>query len=53
MTDEKLPQSIAQNKIKIGDLEVTVHVLDNGQRIIEQGDFWKLMEFLGITEETK
>lgn len=53
MTEEILPKSIAQNKMKIGDLEITVHVLDNGQRVIEQSDFWKVMELLGINEKVE
>lgn len=50
----ELPKSIASNKFSIMGVELTVHVLDNGQRIIEADGLAKLFEALAegpITEE--
>ena len=42
-----LPVSIATEKLEIFDVEIIVHVLDNGQRVIEESS---LVEFFSALE---
>lgn len=52
METENLPTVIASSEIEIlPGLKITVHVLDNGQRIIPAEDFAKACEFLGVSPE--
>jgi len=36
MTIQNIPREVARGKIKLGELEIEVIQLDNGQRIISQ-----------------
>lgn len=47
----KMPKVVSEGKIKIGDFEIRVCVLDDGKRIIPQEDFKKALDFLGLTED--
>ncbi len=52
MSDE-LPKSLHSSPLRILGVELVVHVLDNGQRIIEAGglaDLFKAMEAEPMTE---
>jgi hypothetical protein len=44
--EEDLPKSLREGKIKIGDEEITVHVLDNGMRVIEEKDMERIFKWL-------
>lgn len=39
-----LPRAIASNTLRIGNLDLTVHVLDNGQRVIDAESFQRFMD---------
>lgn len=48
---ERTPKVISKNKIKFSDeVEITVCVLDDGRRIIPEGDMLKALKFLGFNE---
>lgn len=44
--DVHIPQAIASNTLRIGGLELTVHVLDNGQRVIDMESFERFIDAL-------
>lgn len=46
--NENVPKSILQSELKIGNFVCTVHVLDDGRRVIEQADILKFIEILNI-----
>lgn len=46
MTDDNLPRAIRSGKFNVGPVELTVHVLDNGQRIIEAEGMHALLALL-------
>lgn len=47
-----LPKVISEGKIKLDDhTEITVCVLDNGQRIIPEKDMMTALKFLGLSED--
>ena len=41
-----LPTSIAEETMEIAGMRVKVHVLDNGQRVIDAADAEKLFQWL-------
>lgn len=46
-----LPKVISQSKIELDEnTEITVCVLDNGQRIIPEDDMLVALKFLGLSE---
>lgn len=48
---KRIPKVVSKGKINVGDLELTLLVLDNGQRVIPKDDMRKALQFLGITEK--
>ena len=44
---EGLPESVHQGSISIMGVELKVHVLDDGQRVIEEGSVIDFFEALG------
>lgn len=46
MTKDNLPKAVYSGEIKLGDTILNVHVLDNGQRIIDQESMERFMEYL-------
>lgn len=46
-----IPKVIREGKIKLGDIEIRVCFLDNGQRVIPEDDMKKAFDFLGLTED--
>ncbi|MEI7578566.1 MAG: hypothetical protein WCJ58_00845 [bacterium] len=48
MTKEKLPKVINSGEIKLGDIVLKVHNLDDGRRIIEEESIEKFFEYLTI-----
>ncbi|HGE8502864.1 hypothetical protein ACYZFV_11410 [Serratia ureilytica] len=46
MTMPDLPSSIAEETMEIAGMRVKVHVLDNGQRVIDAADAEKLFQWL-------
>lgn len=49
--NERIPPVIKEGVVKIGDMDIHVCVLDNGERVIPEEDFDKVLAFLGITRE--
>jgi len=45
--EEKLPKAVYSGEMKLGSLTLKVHVLDNGQRIIEEQSMVDFMEWIG------
>lgn len=51
MAKMSIPKVIHESKIKLDEhTEITVCVLDNGQRIIPKDDMLKALHFLGLSE---
>jgi hypothetical protein len=46
MSEQKLPQAIASNSLTICGVELIVHVLDTGQRVIDMDSFNRFMDVL-------
>lgn len=46
MTTPDLPTSIAEETVEVAGIQVKVHVLDNGQRVIDAADAEKLFQWL-------
>lgn len=46
MSDDDLPTVMHEAIVKLGDLEITVTHLSNGERVIEAESFWLLMDAL-------
>lgn len=46
MTTPDLPTSIAEETMEVAGMRVKVHVLDNGQRVIDAADAEKLFQWL-------
>ncbi|MGQ6007314.1 hypothetical protein ACUNHP_22200 [Serratia sp. IR-2025] len=46
MTTPDLPTSIAEEAMEVAGMQVKVHVLDNGQRVIAAEDAEKLFQWL-------
>jgi hypothetical protein len=46
MTKEKLLKTINSGEIKLGDIVLKVHTLDDGRRIIEEESIKKFFEYL-------
>lgn len=47
----KFPTVVHKGVVKVGDLEIKVLTLDNGQRIILKDNLKKAIIFIGITEK--
>ena len=48
---EKIPQAIATATVRIMGVDLTVHVLDNGQRVIDGDDLARFFDALGDSTE--
>lgn len=46
-----IPKVIHEAKVAIGDIEITVCILEDGRRIIPAEDMTKALSFLGLSEE--
>lgn len=46
-----LPKVIHEAKVSIGDIEITVCILEDGRRIIPAEDMIKAMSFIGLSNE--
>lgn len=46
-----MPKVVSKGKVKLLDIEITVCVLDNGQRVIPEDDMRKALLFLGIPQK--
>lgn len=46
-----IPQAIASDTLRIMGLDLTVHVLDNGQRVIDADDLARFFDALGDATE--
>ncbi|MBE8596808.1 hypothetical protein [Xenorhabdus sp. BG5] len=46
-SDEQLPTVINTGTINIDNIQVTVHTLDSGQRVIDARDMQKFLNWLG------
>lgn len=47
-----MPKVISEGKIKLDErTEITVCILDNGQRIIPEKDMLVALKFLGLSED--
>ncbi len=46
-----MPKVVSKGKVKLLDIEITVCVLDNGQRVILEDDMRKALLFLGIPQK--
>ncbi len=44
---DQLPKAIASSTLRILGVNLTVHVLDNGERVIDAGDIKRLFEAMG------
>ncbi|MDQ9391216.1 hypothetical protein [Serratia marcescens] len=51
MTTPDLPTSIAEETMEVAGIQVKVHVLDNGQRVIADEDAEKLFQWLAAAPE--
>lgn len=43
MTEDELPTVVSEGKVQLGELEVTVLQLSNGERVIEAVSFQEIM----------
>lgn len=43
MSDDDIPRAVSSSTLRLGDIDVTVHVLDDGRRIIDRDDFLRLL----------
>lgn len=47
---DDLPRAIATGKLRVGDVEIDVHTLDDGRRIVDADQFVALLGFMGMDE---
>ena len=47
---DQLPKAIASSTMRILGVDLTVHVLDNGERVIDAGDIERLFEAMGDSD---
>lgn len=49
--NKTIPTVVKEGTMRIGDMDIRVYVLDNGERIIPKEDAEKIFAALGITWE--
>lgn len=49
MDDDKIPQAIATREIEVLGHKITVHVLDDGRRVIDARDMEKFVDILSAS----
>lgn len=51
MTTPDLPASVAEETMEVAGIQVKVHILDNGQRVIDAESAEKLFQWLAAAPE--